>query len=270
MSEKSPQSSRPAGGAKLVLVAFLLAVISVILVNFYIESVRTQASRNTFEVYVLKQSVRAKDKISNKHIRKIEIPDVEGFRESFEALGAIDAVDLKVRLNDKEAYERSASAGEILTYSLFIPPGGKDIDRNIKEGMRQISLPVSSRTAPGVLHEGMYVDIEAAFHAGGMLPKPMPVMERVKIIAIGTRTIYDEASADRGTLRRYNTITIEVKPQEATQLALVQRAMVGDFDLHLRNPTDTQMKKIPDGGINPEVLDLIERRSRGELATDRR
>lgn len=260
MSEKYPTSKSGGGGTKLVLVAFMLAVLSVILINFYIEGVRSQAAEKTFTVYVLSKSVRAKDRIAKKDIRSIKLPD--RFKEAFDELGAVDTADIQVRLADKEQFERSANNGEIITFSLFSAPGSKDIDTNIEIGKRQVSLPVNSRTAPGVLHEGMYVDIEAAFNVGAALTKQLTVMECVKIIAIGTRTIYDESSGNQNALRRYNTITIEVTPEQATQLAYVQRMMVGDFDLHLRNPKDQKLAKIEQGGISEDVLDLIESRLR--------
>lgn len=268
MSEKYPTNKTGGGGTKLVLVAFMLAVLSVILINFYIESVRSQAAEKTFTVYQLTKSVRAKDRIAKKDIRPIKLPD--RFKEAFDQLGAVDSVDLDVRAKEKEQYRRSANTGEIITYSLFIAPGSKDIDTNIEKGLRQISLPVNSRTAPGVLHEGMYVDIEAAFNIGAALTKQLTVMECVKIIAIGTRTIYDEASGGQNALRRYNTITIEVTPDQATQLSYVQRMMIGDFDLHLRNPEDKKLVKIDQGGINPELLDLIESRLRTGRETNAR
>ena len=104
----------------------------------------------------------------------------------------------------------------------------------------------------------MFVDMEAAFRTQFGV-QVLPVMERVKIIALGSKTSY-EAATSRISQSRFSNITIEVTPDQATQLNLIERTMVGDFDLTVRNPGDIELTKIPSGGINPAVVELVERR----------
>jgi Flp pilus assembly protein CpaB len=260
MNQRNP-SDQPIAGTRLVVVALLLAILAVIVTNFYIERIRRQVAESSFDVYVLTRAVRPGVELSEKDVKRIAVP--EKFEQAFTDLAYVDEEALQLRLADKEVFQRSADAGEIVTFRLFVPPVGRDLDRNITDGWRLVSLPVNNRTIPGALQEGMYVDIEAPFHTGGAAPVTMPVMERVKVIALGTNTVYDEddSSRRRGS-RSFRNITIEVTPAEATQLSNVQRIAAGEFELHLRNPSDTQRPKIDVPGINPEVLQLINRTTR--------
>jgi len=256
MNENDRRVSGSTGGGKLVLVALGLAIVAVVLTNVYIERVRRQVSQNTFEVYVLARSVAPGVEFINKDVRKIRLP--EQFKSAFDQMGYMDEGGVTTRAG-RNSFQRSAAEGEILTYGMFIPPSGTDIDRLIPDGQRMISLPVNSRTAPGALQEGMYVDLEALFRTSSPLPEPITVMERVKVIALGTRTIYDtEEGTRRRFSRNFQTITILVTPEDATTLTAVRQLAVGEFELHLRNPDDTRHPKIPEGGVNPRLLRLIE------------
>lgn len=267
---QAPVPNQPdEGNPKLLIIAIALAVVAVVLTNIYIERVRRQVEENSFDVYVLTRAVRPGDRMTERDVRKLAVP--QKFKDSFEGLGAMDEAGLKTRLAERETLQRAASAGSVLTYAMFLAEGGDDLDRNIAPGKRLVSLPVNSRTAPGALREGMFVDIEATFATGASLPVTLPVMENVKVVALGTRTVYDDdTGARQRPIARYQSITIEVSPDEATHLSMVQRLMIGDFDLHLRNPRDAARPKIPEGGINPAVLDLIERRHQRPGETGRR
>lgn len=268
--DRTTTTERPSGGsAKLVIVAVGLAVLAVVMTNFYIEMVRRDVASSSFDVFVLKRPVLPGDRLDKKDTDSVAVPD--RFRKSFEKMGAIDAKSLDTRANDRETFKRSAAAGDIITFSHFTTPTGKNIDKHITRGMRMISLEINSRTVPGALHEGMHVDIEAGFLTGGAVAETLTVMERVKVIALGKRTVYDvDTNTRRRRQRSYDTITIEVTPQEATQLSMVRRIIVGEFELHLRNPADKTRAKIPDGGINEAVIQLIQRQRRKRAETDSR
>lgn len=247
------------GGTRLVIVALVLAILAVVANSLYIASVRRQVQQDSFEAFVLTRSVLPGDRLRKQDIKKISLP--RSFEAGFKELGAMDETGLDVRINSNDTVRRSVSAGDILRYMHFDIPEGKDIDTKIPSGMRLVSLPVNSRTIPGAMREGMYVDIEAPFQTGGALPLVLPVMENVKVIAVGTRTIYDDNDAVRSRpMGSYYSITIEVTPQEATSLSMVQRLAVGEFDIQLRNPGDTKLVKIPGGGINPAVLALVDKK----------
>lgn len=270
MSQTNPSQPAP-GGAKLVIVAGVLALLAVIVLNFYIAHIRREIAASSFTVFVLNRSVQPGEVIKKTFVNEVRVP--LSFRESLNSLGLVDDVSLTNRITSQQRFEQGAPAGSMLTFDLFNAPSGRrDLDRNITDGKRLVSLPVNSRTVPGALREGMMVDIEAPFNVGGALPVTMPVMERVKVIAVGSRTIYDdEATQGRGSRPSgtFHTITIEVDPLDATHLSDIQRLAVGGFEIHLRNPADPSNPKIKSGSINPEVVEMIDRRRR-EAPTTRR
>lgn len=240
-------------GAKLVLFALGLALLAVILTNVYIEMVRRSGSEDTIGVYLLTRSVRPGDVLKQQDVQLHRFP--AAFRDSFQAMGAMDKPGLDIRLTTREPTQRTASQGDLLTFRLYDPPSSSELDRNIKPGHRQKSLQVNSRTLPGALREGMYVDLLAPFNLGGAV-QVVPVIERVRVIALGSRTIYDDTDAGRST-RSFQTITIELESDQVLQLTALERLAAGDFELHLRNPADNSTPHIPDGGVNPRLLELI-------------
>ena len=259
-----PKTPAAPGGTKLIVVSICLAIASVIAVNLYIQSVRAAVNESSFEVYVLTRSVYPGDRLSPKDVREIRVPN--SFRTSFDSLYFVDKIGLENSISQRDIVKRSANMGEILLPSVFT--GGKDIDdlaRNIVPGKRLIWLPVNSNAVPGLLRPGVWVDIEAPFVVpGSPLPMVKPVMERVQIKAVGLRTLADEtdenANRSNRSLGAFHTITIEVTPTEATSFDMIKRIATGDFELHIRNAEDGTTPNIPEGGINPDVLELIGKR----------
>jgi hypothetical protein len=150
-----------------------------------------------------------------------------------------------------------ARRNQFLTYDLFTDPSDIELDTRINPNMRLVALPVNPRTLPGSLQPGMSVDIEAQFPGGNL--NILPVMENVTVFSVGTRSIADDSTDAGRATRNFTTISLQVTPDEATNLEKIKKMVIGDFELHLRNPSDNSTPKIPDGGINPAVLRLIER-----------
>lgn len=245
-----PQQS---GSAKLLIIALILGVITVMANLAYLQIVKSQAHQRVFKVYQLTRPIKAGRTIQMDDLESLELP--ESVRPGFDGMGAIFADALPNRIG-REVLQETVSQGQLLTYSLFQHSKDRRVDEQIAMDKRWISLTINSRTVPGALRVGMFVDIEAPFNTGGAYPEIMPVMERMQIQALGVTTIADTQVSDRPS-RNFQTITIEVTPSEATQLATIQRVMAGDFELQPRNPKDEKRVKIPMGGINPAVLSLM-------------
>jgi len=244
--------------ARLLMLAVVLGIVTVILLNVYVERIRSEANERSFRIYQLNLSVAPGYRLKDRDVVAVDVP--ERFRESFS--NAVDAVGLQIRIGD--AFQRSASRGDILTYNLFTPVEGADEDRAIADGKRLVSLPINSQTVPGNLRPGMFVDIEAAFATGQQTAVVMPVMERVRVFAVGqlTESMAEATTGRPRSIGGFRSITIEVEPLEATYLSMIAKRAVGEFELHIRNPSDMTLAKIPDGGINPAVLKLVDPRRR--------
>jgi Flp pilus assembly protein CpaB len=247
------------GGAKLMLVAIVLGIVAIVLTNIYIEMVRREVTEEGFVAYTLTRAVKRDTPLNKKYVNAVSVPSK--FKDSFVRLGAINKLNFEtVYLVQRSPFQRTVKEGELLTYAMFTGESGRNVDQHIRKGKRWIALPVNSVTVPGALRAGMFVDLEGTFPGQGALRTTLTVMERVEVMALGPQlAIQDADTTRRASTRRYRTLTIEVTPEEATDLSMIQRLLNGEFELHLRNPDDNQRPKIPNGGINPYLLDMINR-----------
>jgi len=242
------------GSTTLVIVALSLALLAVILTNVYIGMVRSQADADRITVYTLTRTVYPGDKLDEDDVQPKPFPGE--FEQTFSNRVKPESLELRIGT----VIRRTAEQGAPLTHDLFTEPEDRDIDLRITPGMRLYALPVNNRTVPGNLRPGMIVDLEAPFRVAGTQTLVLPVMEQVKVMAVGKRDIADETASDRGRSRpitSFDTISIQLTPEQATQMSMIQRLTVGDFDLHLRNPGDETTPKIPAGGINPRILEML-------------
>ncbi len=247
----------PPGSNRLVIIAAAVGLLAVILVNIYVAMVKRQVQEGEFTAYRLTTSLKPGDKLSEKSVTPVSIP--RRFKASFEGMVLEDSVGEDDNLTAQLGLrvKSPANRNQFLTYDLFTDPNDTELDTRISPNLRLVALPVNPKTLPGNLQPGMYVDIEAQFPGGSL--NILPVMERVAVFSVGTRSIADE-SQDAGRRKsNFTTISLQVSPEEATSLVKIKKLVIGDFELHLRNPSDDSTPKIPDGGINPQVLGLLDR-----------
>ena len=253
MAEEGSQSA--GSNPKLVLLALGVAVFAVIVVNVYIEMIQNRMHEESFVAYRLRRPLHPGDTLERDHLRPVRIPT--RFEDAFPSV--LKRKDLELELG--QTIHRFAPEGSFASYKLLEERERSTFDQRVDPGMRGKGLPVSDETIPGEVRPGMFVDIEAPLPQPGGGVRVMTVMERVKVLAVGNRTIVDESEAgsEDGT-ERYRRITVQVTPEQATQLDNIRRAAVGKFELLLRNPTDREHPKIGSGEINPEVLELVKNR----------
>lgn len=252
-SSNNSGSSGADGSGKLVVVALVLAVVAVVLVNLYIVYVQQASQPDEITVYKLQYPVSAGDKLRDDMVRPVQI-NVD-YREGLGDPLTREMIDNRMG----QAFVRSADQGQFLTSSLFDTRDLRRLDREIPSGKRGIALPVNSREVPASLREGAFVDLAATFSVPGAGRQTMPVMENVQVKAIGNITVLDETDGPRGGSRRsFRRIEIDVSPQDALYLAAVNDIRVGDYKILVRNPADKSFELIPQGGINPNVLELLQ------------
>ncbi len=253
----SPSTSSQ-GSTKLVIVAIVIAGAALLLVNAYIEYVRTQATEDTFVLYRLKHGVKPGTKFDSDMVEKDLVP--ERFKDTFKS--AIDEDGLDVRIGWE--IHRYAEARDILTWDLFNNPGKDEMGRRIQKGKRLVALPVNPRHAARRAAPGMYVDIRAPFPGSKLNVKT--VMEDVKVMALGDYTIVDEERAHQArpsTLGNFTSISVEIDQDQADQFEMIKMLATGEFIIHVRNPGDLAFQTTEQGRINPEVLRLLEQGQRG-------
>lgn len=242
----------PPGGGKLVAVALLLGVAAVVLVNVYIVGVRNAAQEGEFRFFRLLVSKNAGETLNRQDVELVSVP--ERFRDAFRDVVESNNQGEPLRLGDP--FTRRAEQGEPLTTRMFDDLTGDASRRLITEGFRGVSLPVVSKQLPDPLKAEMRVDILAPIRGPGGRREAIPVMENVRVVSVGSRSIVDERSGN-ATPTNFETLTIEVRPAEALLLTEITAEVqkTGAYRVLLRSPDDQRPTLIPAGGLNPDLLE---------------
>jgi Flp pilus assembly protein CpaB len=251
-----PPSQQAIGGTKLVIIAVILALVTVVLTNIYIDQVKRKTQEETFSVFVLNRSVRVGDKFGKDDVSEIRVP--KSLEPNVRRLNVMDETTKGNRIATADTFRAPAPQGALLTHDLFIASTAPTADSKVSPGKRLMTLPVNSRSQP-TLWPGNYVDIVGPFSINGKL-QVRPVIERVRVLAVGAFTLADADAGIRYRVDNYQNISIELTPPDCDTMSMVQKAMVGDFELRLRNPSDdkaTQIAGVPTGTINPELAKLV-------------
>jgi Flp pilus assembly protein CpaB len=253
---RSDRAAPPAaGGAKLVAIAVALALLAVVLNSLYIQHIRRQSEEDFFLAYVATRSLTPGSKVQPRDYKEMRLP--RRFEKTFKDVGFLGESEIVTYGGGSKLLTRAVAQGEPLSFRHFQEAETEGIDKEITKGFRFVSLPVNSRTLPGALRKGMRVDLEAPFQTAQGVVTVLPVLENVQVVALGTQTAFDDDSRPDRIQRSYQNITIQVTPEEATDLANIARMTLGNFEVQLRNPGDTAPVKIEKGGINPEVRKLL-------------
>ena len=250
-----PTSSQSAAGqTKVVIAAVLLALLAVILVNVYISMVRAADQPGSFTVFRLNVSVKPGDTLRSSDVTAVKVD--KRFADAFKTAVKANAQGQPFQLG--QAFQRAASMNDVLSYNLFEPPTQNRLDLTIDPGKRGVALPVNAQKLPGDIQPGMFVDIAAPFTEPNGQTAVWPVMERVKVLLVGSQSVLDQQNGhNRNATSSYSTITVEVTPKQALQLSQIQHLAAGEFEINLRNPGDESTPDIPGGGINPQVLQRL-------------
>ena len=245
-----PAADRGAGGrggegsTTLIIVALAMGALTVLLTNLYISAVRAEARGERITVYKLTRNVEPGDVLNPRSdLREVYIPQT--FAESMSDAITPAALDNWI----DQPILRFAPEGAPLTFDLYTAEAA-DFATQIAPGMRGTPLPLNSRDAPGVLRPGMFIDLSMTTTDAQGSPETLPVMQRVRVIAVGGDT---EPGGPGGS--SYSTITVEVRPEEALALQTIS-AFIGreGFGVSVRNPRDEETDFI---GINPAVQELV-------------
>lgn len=132
--------------------------------------------------------------------------------------------------------------GSFLLYRHFAGEPATRFDALIGMGMRAITLSVSSTKAVGFfVGPGSWIDVIGVVRDGSGT-SVSNILSAVKVLAIDRHTtIQAFQSASR---RSYNTITIEVTPEQLNQYLLAQTRLAADVAVALRNACDVPQAQV--------------------------
>ncbi len=248
-SSGSPGS--PVGGSTtLVIVAVVVAIAAVVLVNVYIELVRRQSQPDTIAVYRLDQKVRQGDQINDKLVRAYQVD--ARFSDAFG--NSLDEVEVQNNIRDRKRFTRGAERGQVVTFDMLHQTQSQREEYEPREGFRDVALTVDSNDLP-TLFEGMSVDVSAPFMIQGRT-EWLAVIEGVKVKNIGDPA---RTEGEDGPVSRYKKVVLELTPEQALALVNIKGLATGDFVLFRRNPADRGTPLIQQQGLNPVLLDLIQK-----------
>ena len=242
----APESTR------LIVVALILAVLAVILVQLYIQAVKSGSQEESFPVFRLRVAKDPGDELTEDDVERLTVPD--RFRDSFRDIVEDNGSGEPLRLGDE--FTRHVEPYELLTHRLFEAVDDEADRRLIQQGFRGVALPVVAERLPEPLRAEMRVDLLAPVRSSTAQPDIMVVMENVRIVSVGDRNIEDDRVTDTRRRGNFENITIETTPADAVLLTEISEAVqqIGVFQVLLRSPDDRQPFVVQAGGINPEVL----------------
>ncbi|MEM9881528.1 MAG: hypothetical protein AAF800_01250 [Planctomycetota bacterium] len=257
LPKKPASPGGPAGGSpKLVVVALLVAVAAVVLVNLYVVGVRAGAQEGEFAFFRLRVAKDVGQVLSMDDVELQRLP--VRYRDALPDVVEPNAAGEPLRLGDP--FTRSAELGEPLTTRMFDDLTADAARRLITEGMRGVSLPVVSKLLPDPLKAEMRVDLLAPVRASGGRREMMVVMENVRVVSVGALNIVDERAAGTNrTSGNFDSLTVEARPDEAVLLNEITQEVqkIGTYTVLLRSPEERGATFIPDGGINPRLLERL-------------
>lgn len=248
---------------KAFTVSLALAGFAVFMIFSYITSKEDEYKKkygDEVQVLVAKKDIKEMDEIHANVVEAVTKP--KQFAEPGRATSKEEVIGFIAALNIRK--------GEQITLNKVLPPGAKTgLSRQISPGKRALSIPVSDENAVSrLIKPGDRIDIIST-----MLPPGAPrgsdiskyILQDVLVLAVGewvTTTAPRKVEKDDVTgkdtvlnlnvVRNYNTITIEVDPAVAQQMALL-RSTNSTMTITLRNNDDSERVMI--GGTT--IVDII-------------
>jgi Flp pilus assembly protein CpaB len=245
---------------KLLAISLLLGLTAVILFYVY-DWVKTQALRGD-RIVVLKW---ARDLGPGEAITKGDIVPVEISKRTWDQIGGI------VKSSDREAVvpentivSRSVQKHRFVLYTDVSTAKTQRPSERIAPGMVAITLPVDPYHTPGdMLRVGDRVDVIGLLAVGKDPVKAYTLVQNLKVTAVGGQSdnpeegelINPQDRRRRPGIRVYRSITVQVGPALAVQLADLMPRIRGKVWLVIRNPTDTKAKH--DNRLNDEILPAL-------------
>ena len=251
------------GSQRTLIIGAVLGVVAAVLVNFYINARVTDSE--SVQVYRLlpDRAVASGTVLSEDMVEWVGLPSEYGDVLQH----AVPATDEAMAWITGRPVTRDVSAGSLLLYEYFEEDTSERFTGRIGEGMRAFTFPVDASSSVSYFVEpGARVDILATMKRIEMKERKAPagaaknvpagfervetvasktLLQNVRVLAVGqatTRGAYlGEANASDG--RRFNTVTVEVTPEQAEKLVFAlehstpKRALI----LVLRNPADEKV-----------------------------
>ena len=227
----------------LLIIGTVLGLASVLLANYIINDVRSGQVSEPFLRLNPDITLSKGDKISAAHLRTERLPkSLNDLRH----ISMPDTEDTRQWIVGR-AVTQDVPAGSFLLYKYFRDEPGKRFAARIKKDQRAVTIPVTSATAVAYFVEpGSKVDILGTFEFTGQGEQTAftrTILQNIKVLAV-------EQATSRGNYlgvveQGFNTVTVEVSPQNAEKLVFALSQSASGLTLVLRNIEDQQTTALP-------------------------
>lgn len=165
-----------------------------------------------------------------------ELLALRKFPKKYMDSNAVSDAGYKVAIGQKLNF--NIDAGRPLLWAHLEGGVNPTFSGKIESGYRALTIRVDEiNSISGFLQPKDNVDLLITYSGKEVGGKKvtMPFMQNLHILATGVKTVVDKTGKAAG--KRYNTITVQVTPEEAKKIILAQD--VGKVTATLRNPDDS-------------------------------
>ena len=221
----------------LLAIALVLALAAVFVAQRWLSTKQEAAvatAVETIPVVVAAAQISPLDKIKPDQLKVMELPKSSVPFDASLPGGGLNFYAKPGEVVGKFATQTIYPNEVIVRQRLRDNQGGSSLSNILSPGMRAVSVRVNEATGvAGFLLSGNHVDIlntRKAPDSDAILTHL--VLQNVKILAVDQ----DASTDDKGKPTLAKTVTVEVRPQEASKL--MRAAEVGTIQMVLRNPGD--------------------------------
>lgn len=210
---------------KLLVIALVLAVVAAIVYNIHINQIREAAKGHREGRLVYKRDIQFGEKITLADIEEVQV-DTE-FMARFDRVVTPEDRDTIIG----KPVNQKVTKDHWLLWSNFQEDSGKKPSEFIKDGTVAHTIDVNPQMTPGdMLRVGDRVNIHADLPENiTKKVKAITIIEGVKVLAIGGRTVADHPIAGRGETNAssYRSLTVELPQNVALKLENVLKFRTG-------------------------------------------
>lgn len=242
--------------------ALLISVFAMFMVHTYIEDQQSAMIKRygtESSVVVAKVDIKELELIDDRKIKVISVP------QNFLAPGHFKTM----REVENTVATMPILKGEQITKPRLTFPGAKTgLSRQVSVGRRAIAINITSRQAVSkLIKPGDRVDVIAAInYAAGRqdMKRIKTVLQDVMVLStglnmsnsipiIGIKTPRIIKKMNLSTYSRYNTVTLELTPNQVQRILYIKTFFPEDIYLSLRNNSDKERIRVPP----TKLLDIL-------------
>ncbi|HUT61755.1 MAG TPA: hypothetical protein VNA25_28285 [Phycisphaerae bacterium] len=242
----------------MLIVAVVLGLLAVLIYNWQIQRVRAESRGEMVKLLRFERDKKPGDEIDA--AKDLIVQEVS--KKLAAGLGDVAIVERgeTPKKYDRFPVNQRVLKGQFLlnsylTYEASRSPSARISDDNL------VAMAVPLREAPGdILRPGDRVNLVAQVSLGGQPTKPERIIEDIKVLAVGGKSLRENSFSDNPYAREegiamYRAITVEVSPEASLQLETVLANTSGGMRVEVLSPKARPSPRA--GKVNEMVLQRL-------------